>query len=190
MTDRRFIKTKDMILVSIFAALMAVGAFLKILFPVIPLSLQSFFCALAGIILGSRLGALSQIVYILIGLIGIPVFTLGGGLSYIFKPTFGFILGFAAGAYIIGKVSEQFKTFNFKTALISVLSGLIAIYAIGLPYMYLILKFYLKKPGIDWANILAIGFLPFIVKDLIMYLTAAVIATTVIPTLKKAQLVD
>lgn len=188
MNNQPHIKTKDMILVSIFAALMAVGAFVKVAFPVIPLSLQPFICALAGIILGARLGALSQLVYILIGLFGIPVFTMGGGPSYILKPSFGFIIGFAAGTYIIGKVCSRFRTLNFVNAAISAIAGLAAIYAIGLPYMYLILRFYMNKPEITWATVLAAGFFPFIIKDLIMYLVAAAVAVAVVPALKKAQL--
>lgn len=184
------LKTKDMILVSMFAALMAVGAFVKILFPVVPLSLQPFFCALAGIILGSRLGALSQIVYVLIGLAGVPVFTQGGGIMYIFKPSFGYLLGFIAGTYIIGKVSELFKTINFRTSLISVLSGLAAIYIVGLPYMYLIMKFYMKNSAITFGYVITAGFLPFILKDLVLYVAAAAVAAVVIPTLRKAGLIQ
>ena len=60
--------------------------------------------------LGSRLGALSQLVYVVLGLIGIPVFTAGGGISYIFKPTFGYLLGYIIGAYVIGKIAESVKS--------------------------------------------------------------------------------
>ncbi|WP_084758018.1 biotin transporter BioY [Defluviitalea phaphyphila] len=65
--------TKNLILVGIFAALTAVGAFIKIPIPYVPFTLQYLFCALAGIILGSKLGALSQIIYVAVGLAGVPV---------------------------------------------------------------------------------------------------------------------
>lgn len=182
------IKTKDMILVSMFAALMAVGAFVKIAFPLVPFSLQAFFCAFAGIILGSRLGALSQIVYILVGLAGAPIFTQGGGIMYIFKPSFGFLLGFIICAYIIGKISELFSKINLYSAIISVFSGLAALNIIGLSYMYLILKFYMGKSNVSFGYVITAGLLPFILKDIILYLVVAIVAVTTIPTLKKAGL--
>lgn len=181
-------KTRDMILVALFAALMVVGAFIKIPLPVVTLTFQPFFCALAGIILGSRLGALSQFVYMLLGLVGVPVFSQGGGPMYALKPSFGYIIGFVAAAYIIGRVSEALKEMNLKNTLISVLSGLIVIYLIGVPYMYLIVNFYVKKPMTLWAA-LAAGFFPFIVKDLVLYVVVAVIACQVVPVLRKAGLI-
>lgn len=81
-------KIRDLILVAMFAALTAIGAFIKIPIPYVPFTLQFLFCAFAGMILGARLGALSQIIYVAIGLAGIPVFTEGGGIGYVFKPTF------------------------------------------------------------------------------------------------------
>ncbi|HOO47090.1 MAG TPA: biotin transporter BioY, partial [Deltaproteobacteria bacterium] len=80
-------------LIPICSALTAAGAFIKIPIAPVPITLQNFFVILSGIILGPKAGALSQIVYIIIGLIGLPVFSGGGGPSYIFKPTFGYILG-------------------------------------------------------------------------------------------------
>ena len=182
------IKTRDMILVAMFSALMAVGAYIKILFPVVPLSFQPFFCAFSGIILGSKLGALSQIIYTIIGLIGIPVFTQGGGIGYIFKPSFGFILGFIAGAYVIGKVSETLKTISFKNSLISVMTGLAVINIIGVTYLYLIAKFYLGNSEMTLWKAISTGFLPFILKDIILYVVVAITATAVLPILKKAGL--
>lgn len=183
------INTRDMILVSLFAALMAVGAMLKILFPVIPFSFQPFFCAFAGILLGSKLGALSQIVYVLLGLAGAPIFTQGGGILYIFKPSFGFLLGFIAGAYVIGKLSEVLGEMSLKNALISVLAGLAVINAIGLPYMYLILKLYMNKADMTVQKVLTLGFYPFIAKDAILFVLVALVATSVVPVLKRSGLI-
>ena len=78
------LSTKSLILCSLFAALIAVGAFIKIPIPVVPFTLQVLFTTLAGLLLGPKLGAISVGIYLLIGLIGIPVFTQGGGPSYIF----------------------------------------------------------------------------------------------------------
>ncbi|WHH56909.1 biotin transporter BioY [Petroclostridium sp. X23] len=183
------LKTRDMILVALFAALMAVGAMVKIFFPVIPFTFQPFFCAFAGILLGARLGLMSQIVYITIGLAGIPVFTEGGGLMYVLKPSFGYLLGFAAGAYVIGIISERLKVMNLKNALISVMSGLAVIYLIGVPYIYLIVKFYMNKASMNIMGALSAGFFPFILKDLIMFVIVAVVAAQIVPILRRARLI-
>lgn len=181
------IRTKEMILVALFAALMAIGAMIKILFPLVPFSLQPFFCAFSGIILGSRLGLLSQIVYVALGLAGVPIFTQGGGITYIFKPSFGYLLGFIVGAYVIGKVSEALKEMTLANCLISVLSGLVVIYLIGVPYIYLIANFYLKNPMTMWAAI-STGCLPFVLKDLVLYVVVAITASKVVPVLRRASL--
>ena len=76
----------NLILIALFAALSVVGAFVKIPTPLVPFTLQTLFCVYAGFLLGARRGFASQLLYLLIGLIGIPVFALGGGPSYVLQP--------------------------------------------------------------------------------------------------------
>ena len=92
-------KTKGVIYCGLFTALIAVGAFIKIPIPVVPFTLQYLFTMLAGLLLGSRLGTVSVLSYMLLGLAGLPIFSEGGGLWYVFKPSFGYIIGFAVGTY-------------------------------------------------------------------------------------------
>jgi biotin transport system substrate-specific component len=138
--------SKKLILVSLFAALTAVGAFIKIDIPIVPFSMQFFFCAMAGILLGSKAGALSQLIYVCIGLAGFPVFTSGGGFTYIYKPTFGFLIGLIFAAYVIGFIIEKAKTASVLTYIVAIFAGLFVLYLIGIPYVYYILKLYLKVP--------------------------------------------
>ena len=87
-------KTLRMMLLSaLFAALTAVGAFIRLPAGPTSITLQIFFSALAGILLGVKWGAVSQLLYVGLGLLGLPVFTMGGGLSYLLQPSFGFLLG-------------------------------------------------------------------------------------------------
>lgn len=181
------IHTKDLIMIPLFTGLMVVGAFVRIPFPLLPVTLQPFFCAFAGILLGAKRGALSQIIYVMLGLAGMPVFAQGGGLTYIVNPTFGFLIGFVAGVYIIGNVSEHQKAINIKSCMISVLSGLLTIYAFGIFYMYYILHFYMGKGETSIWYIVAVN-LPYIIKDLVLYILVALTAASTVPTLKRVGL--
>ena len=102
-------KVKELVLFSLFTALTAIGAFIRVPVPLCPFTLQLLFTTLSGLILGSRKGAASVAVYVVLGLSGVPVFTQGGGPGYIFQPTFGYLLGFIAGAWLTGKLSEHME---------------------------------------------------------------------------------
>ena len=128
---------KKMTLCALFAALIAIGTYIKIPTPLLPLTLQTLFVVLAGLVLGRKLGALSVCVYVIAGLAGLPVFT-GSALN----PTFGYIVGFIFGAYIAGYLAERFKP-CFRTWLIGALSGIAVIYAVGIPYYYAMSKWYI-----------------------------------------------
>ena len=182
-------KTRDLILVALFAALTAIGAFIKIPIPFVPLTLQYLFCALAGMILGSRLGALSQIVYVTIGLVGFPVFTEGGGINYIFKPTFGYLIGFIVAAYVIGKVRERIKELTFIKTVFTLLLGLFFIYLFGVVYLYISYNLYLGK-NISFYFAFFYGFVVCIAGDLILTVFAAYISIKVVPVLKKIGYID
>ena len=169
-------KTRTMILCALFAALTAVGAFFKIPFALAAISLQFLFTAMAGVLLGAGYGALSQAVYVLIGLVGVPIFALGGGFSYIFQPTFGFLLGLMPCAFVIGKLAKRPLTF-WRTAL-SMLAGLAVLYAIGVPYMALIANGYLGK-GLSAWQILCKGMLIYLPGDLLKIAVGSLLCVAV-----------
>ena len=73
----------------LFTTLIILGAFIKIPVPVIPFTLQFLFVSLAGLLLGAKYGGLSVFIYAALGLAGLPVFTAGGGITYVVFPTFG-----------------------------------------------------------------------------------------------------
>lgn len=97
-------KTKTLIYCSLFTALIAAGAFIKIPVPVVPFTLQYLFTMLAGLLLGSKRGTISVVAYMLLGLAGLPIFSEGGGLWYVFKPSFGYIIGFCLGTYVLSLI--------------------------------------------------------------------------------------
>ncbi len=178
------ITIKDMILVSLFTALTIVGAFIKVPLGATSLTLQFLFTALAGIMLGSKLGALSQLIYVFIGLIGIPVFTKGGGLSYIFQPSFGYLIGFIFGSYVIGKIIESSKDVSFIKIFMASVLGLAIIYMIGVPYLYIVLKT-VNKVQITMYGALKSGLLLFLPGDFIKCVVTAIIGVKIVPVLKR-----
>ena len=129
-------KTKGVIYCGLFTALIAVGAFIKIPIPVVPFTLQYLFTMLAGLLLGSRLGTVSVLSYMLLGLAGLPIFSEGGGLWYVFKPSFGYIIGFAVGTFVTGWIAEHMEKKTIARYLLANLAGLFCVYAVGMIYYY------------------------------------------------------
>jgi len=165
---------KDITQIGIFAALTAIGAFISIPIGPVPISLQTFFVLLSGIILGSRKAMLSQVVYVMLGLIGLPIFAgFSGGFQTVFKPSFGFIIGFIIAAYVVGKISER-KSNSIKYMSIAVITGSLIMYAIGIPYMYYILNIILSK-NLDIIQIMKIGMFMFIPGDIIKAIVVVLI---------------
>ena len=157
-------KVKDLILTALFAALTAIGAFLGFKFVLASITLQFLFTAMAGVLLGRRYGALSQAVYVLLGLVGVPIFAQGGGFSYVLQPTFGFLLGLIPAAWVIGVLAKRPLKF-WRTAL-AMLAGLAVLYAIGVPYMALIANGYLGKSLTFW-QVMRSGMLIYLPGDML-----------------------
>ena len=106
-------------------ALISAGAFIRIPIPVVPFTLEFLFTTLAGLLLGGRLGAVSVGVYIAVGLLGLPVFAEGGGIFYVLKPSFGYIIGFAVASYVTGRIAKQSRQPGISSGCLSpILPGL------------------------------------------------------------------
>ena len=169
---------RKLVYTALFAVLTAVGAFLRIPLGVSSITLQFLFTAMAGVLLGPGCGALSQGVYVALGLIGRPIFTAGGGFGYVLQPTFGFLLGLIPAAAIIGAISRRSSS-PLRLAL-ACLAGLAALYAVGVPYMALILNGYMGK-GMSVSGLLWAGMIPFLPGDAIKIAVTALLC----PLLRK-----
>ena len=163
-------RTRKLVYTALFAALTAVGAFLRIPMGYSSVTLQYLFTAMAGLLLGRRWGALSQAVYVLLGLVGLPIFTMGGGCGYVVQPTFGFLLGLIPAAWGGGAVAGE--RLDPKRMALASLAGLAALYAVGMPYMALILNAYMGK-GMTFSAILWAGMLPYLPGDAVKIIVAA-----------------
>ena len=172
------IKATDAVLISLFTALTAVGAFIKIPIPHVPLTLQTLMVMFAGLILGSRRGALSQFLYLMLGLLGFPIFAQGGGPAYVLQPSFGFLVGFIPGAYVIGKIVEGENNLSLSRTLAALLLGQATIYFFGLSYLYFNLNFIIHK-ALSFVSVLKIGFLVFIPGDILKTIVAILVVAPV-----------
>lgn len=178
------IKTKSLVLCALFTALTAVGAFIRIPIPVLPFTLQTLFVILSGLLLGSKRGAVSSGLYMVIGLIGIPVFTAGGGIWYVLKPSFGYIIGFVVGSYIAGLIIEKSEKFSYKRSLTACFACLAAVYIIGLIYYYIICNYVINTPIAVWPLFLHC-FLMVVPGDICLCFLAVVLHKRLSPVIKK-----
>lgn len=166
--------TRTLTRTALFAALTAAGAFIRIPLGYSSITLQFFFTAMAGCLLGPVWGPVSQAVYVALGLIGLPIFTQGGGLTYLLQPTCGFLIGLIPAAWVIGLLTVHRPPHPMRTAL-ACLAGLAVLYAVGLPYMAVILNQYMGK-AMDVSAILWAGMLPFLPGDMLKIAVTAALA--------------
>lgn len=172
---------------AIFVVLMIVSAFIKIPFPLVPLTFQTVVAVLAGLLLGPLYGTAAVGVYIFMGLIGLPVFTSGGGFAYVVQPTFGYILGFAAAAFVAGALCGRGKAaqITLRGALLASVAGFLVNYIVGVPYFLLIWHFYMHNGGV-WQAAVTYNLI-YMPKDLALCLLAGFLAWRVRPLLDRLR---
>ena len=161
---------RGMVYASLFGALTAVGAYIIIPLPPVPITLQSLFMGLAAVLLGGRLGALSQTVYLLLGIIGLPVFAGGkAGLGVLLGPTGGYLIGFVAAAFVIGRLAALRERPGFAWLCLCLTAGTAVLYTLGVLQLSLVAR-------LSPLKALAVGALPFLIGDGIKIVITALIA--------------
>lgn len=174
---------------ALFTALIAVGAFLQIPVPFMDyFTLQFLFVLLAGMLLGSGGGSLSIAVYVALGLSGVPIFAAGGGIQYIFRPSFGYLLGFIGAAALTGWISHKASAVRFWKFFPAALAGLAFTYAVGFLYKYIILNHYLGQPT-PLAVIFLSAFPLDLPGDLVLCVAASALAGRLRRVLEKEHLI-
>lgn len=183
-------RTADFVLVGMFAALMAIGANITSIVPFlqvggIPLTMQPFFCVLAGLLLGRRLGALAMIVYALVGIAGAPVFAqFSAGFGVILGKSGGFVLSYIPAAWLAGFILEKRKNPGFGRFLLAAIAGTTVMYLIGTTYTYLALNVWLNAPisyQTTWLFMIW-----FMVKDYALTILLAMLAPKIYRSVSKA----
>ncbi|MCD4704116.1 MAG: biotin transporter BioY [Methanosarcinaceae archaeon] len=162
---------RKMVYASLFAAMTAVGAFMVIPLGPIPFTLQVLFVFMAGSMLKARWGMISMIIYVLLGVIGLPVFSGGAsGFGVLIGPTGGYLFGFIVAAGLIGYFFEHNPPSHIMVNIIYMLAGLIVIYVMGVVQLAFIAR-------LDLTTAIALGAVPFLPADVIKAIVAAVIST-------------
>ncbi len=174
--------TKRIVRISYFVMLSVIGGLIRIPFGAVSLTLQTVFVVLSGFFLGSRDGAYAQIVYVLLGLIGLPVFTTGGGIDYVFRPTFGYIASFPIVALIAGRCVRR-RTVTVKSVIAFGITAVIVNYAVGITYQVLIIALY-TKAGFYVALTSVTPVIILLIKDIALVVLLAFIYPRLNSTLK------
>jgi len=181
---------RQMVLIPLFTALTIIGSFLRLEIPgyPAPFTLQIFFVILSGLLLGKKGGFFSQALYVIIGLLGIPVFSRGAGIGYVFNPSFGFLIGFVLASPAIAVLYCRLKKFTkeMSALFLSSLVGILIIYGIGVPYMYIILNSVLQN-NMTFIQALWSGCLIFLPFDLLKVTAASIVCHRILLRTSKVK---
>lgn len=172
-----------MIFCALFAALIIVGTYIRLQIGPVAFTLQALFVTFAALLIGPYRAAISVGVYILLGLVGLPVFTNGGGIASFLSPSFGFVIGFIPMVFVIGFVVKKLGE-KFTSLLIASIAGYIVLYIFGLIYGYVIMNVYLAK-GMGIGTLIWSFVGMFVPVDIAKCLIASAISCKLIPVIKK-----
>ena len=160
------IKLRSMIMIALFAAIIGVLAQITIPLPLVPITGQTLAIGLAATILGARNGTLAVILYLIIGIAGVPVFAeFGAGVSKLIGPTGGFLIGFIPQAFFMGLFMEKLG-FTLKNALIANIVGMFITLFFGTAWLKI-------SVDLSWTAAFASGFTPFIIVGIVKAVIAS-----------------
>ncbi|MCX7027364.1 MAG: biotin transporter BioY [Spirochaetes bacterium] len=156
------------VLSCLFAALISIGAYIALPLPgtPVPIVLQNLFIIMAAAVLGPGWGFLSVVIYLIFGLVGMPVFSGGtGGIAKFLGPTGGYLVGYLPASFVIGLIADRGKR-TFLSLIFAGFAGMTIVYCFGITWIKL-------SVGLPWGKALASGLIPFLPGDLAKILLAA-----------------
>ena len=176
-------RTLRLVLIATFVALIAVGAFIKFPIGIVPVAMQCAMCVLCALMLGAKDATIAVAIYLIMGLIGIPIFTAGGGYMYVLQPTFGYLIGYLFAVPAGALVARGFKNTSrpkLWRLLLGAFTVLTILYTFGVMYMYLILNFYMHK-AMDMSKAWLTGAAVFLPTDCAWCVIGAFVTYKVVP---------
>ena len=170
---------------ALFCTLICIGSFIRIPMPnMMPVTLQTFFVLLTALVLPLKASTLAVFTYISLGLIGLPIFSGGGGLGYVLMPNFGFIIGFLIATVIISFIKEKLNNCKLWQYIAISLLGIAIIYIIGILYFAFITNVY-NNNNYSAIWFIQTVFLPFLPKEIICIILASISAYKIRPHITK-----
>ncbi|WP_083963776.1 biotin transporter BioY [Spirochaeta cellobiosiphila] len=157
------------ILAALFAALTAVGSYITVPVGPVPFVLANMFVLMSGLLLGPLWGVVSMGLYLLLGIIGLPVFAgATSGVARFLGPTGGFLFGYLLAPFVVGLVVIGTKR-SFLRDLIAMILGAVSLYAIGIPWLN-------NVTGMNDLEKAAESMIPYMAGDVVKALLAALLA--------------
>ena len=156
-------RTSKLVTSALFCTLIILGTYIRLPFP-IPITLQLVFTNASALLLGRKWGAVPSLLYLACGLIGLPVFSFGGGVSGVLSVSFGFVVGFAAGAFLASLINDRAK-FKHKDVVASAVN-LLCVYLFGSVHYAILCNFYLLEQT-TLSELIYVCIIPFILPDII-----------------------
>ncbi|MGY3778169.1 biotin transporter BioY [Isobaculum melis] len=171
---------KEQVEIALFTALLAIGSMIVIPTGLVPITLQVFFVLVTALLLTRTQSVLVMFLYMILGLIGLPVFAGGnGGIQSIFSPSFGYIIGYSVVAFLIGTLLQSKRgQLQFVSTLLVSIIGLFVLYGIGITYTYFILK-YVSKAPIPYHLLIKTNLITFLPLDLLKSVIAVMVVLRV-----------
>lgn len=172
MAEKRKFKTIDLVYIGLSAAIIAVCAWISIPISEISITLQTMGVCLVAALFGTKRGTISTVIYILLGAVGVPVFSkFQSGIGTLLGPTGGYIIGFIFTALIVGFVSN--KTNKLWALVLSMICGILVCYAFGSAWFAVI--FIQKGTPKALADILMLCVVPYLIPDAIKIVIASIL---------------
>ena len=168
-SDRLGVRVRHLALILLGALLIALGAQVSFVIPgtPVPVTGQTFGVLVAGGALGFRRGIASAVLYVALGIVGLPLFALGGtGPSVLFGVLGGYLVGFVLAAAIVGRLAELGWDRNLAGSIGAMILGEVAIYAVAVPWLAV-------AGNLSIVDAVAKGLTPFLLGDAIKMLLAA-----------------
>jgi biotin transport system substrate-specific component len=162
--------------VFVFTALTALAAQVSIPLPFtpVPFTMQPIVVLVGGAALGGRLGAASQLLYLSLGMLGLPVFaasqTLTPGVGRLLGPTGGYLFSYPFAAFVAGWLSERGFDRRYVTSIAAMAAGLAVVFTFGVVQLAIV-----SRPLLGFRGALAAGFFPFVIADLLKIVVAAAV---------------
>ncbi len=183
-------RTSRVVMIAMFVALIIVGAFIKIPIGIVPVSMQMAICIFCALTLGPWESLVAVAIYIAMGLIGIPVFTAGGGFAYVLQPTFGYLAGYLVALPVCGMIARGVRSdapIRWWRLLLGAFAATAIVYVCGVMYMYLLLNFYVGS-GVSIGKAWLTGCAVFLPTDIMWCVVGSLVARRVAPMIDREKL--